>query len=87
MSVSRKAWQIAQTVGDANAEAQFLYVIAGLYQQLGDKDLAVIFCDCALETATTIGIPLAADCAELKGKLTRERIENTTLQNRRSLFS
>ena len=42
---------------------------AKLYCKLGDRTLALEYCDRALSIATELGIPLAKECQELKEKL------------------
>lgn len=47
--------------------------MAKLYTNLGDRTLALEYCNHALSIATELGIPLAQECQALKEKLLTEQ--------------
>jgi tetratricopeptide (TPR) repeat protein len=61
--------EIFREIGSRASEAEVLKGLAEVHQQLDHLDLALEFCDQALAIATELGVPLAAECQELKDKL------------------
>lgn len=65
---------ICRSIGDRYTEAHILKSLADLYQNLGDRVLALDYCTQALTISTELGIPLAQDCQKLTEILQNEAI-------------
>ena len=65
----RAALEIFREIGDRGNEAEALKNLAALHQALGEIETARRYCQQALALATTLGVPLAAECEALGREL------------------
>jgi tetratricopeptide (TPR) repeat protein len=79
---NQKALVISREVGDRNLEAKTLKNLAELHKALGDIEVARQHCQHALELATELGIPIAAECEALMESLAQETEEAKVVQEK-----
>ncbi len=71
---------IFREIGDRDFEAKALKNLAELHKALGNIEMARQYCQQALELATELGIPIAAECEALMKSLAQETKEAEVVQ-------